>query len=395
MYLLLGFIAYIIPSKVINKHIQKSVPQLTEQKCYPQAFILKKPFQMDNYTDALILNQVYYLNTENPLNSILLLPRYDEDPVDQTKSLQKACEQKHESNRTYGRYWHGSTFITKLLLLFGSYDTVRYLLYIITSLLFITCCFFLSKRTNIFFGLCFFVTYVLSNFFITQFSIQFAPTQILCFILTLLILKEKFNYKNSLAFFVIGSLVAYFDLLTTPLITLGIPLCIYILLFATNLETAFDKIKKITCICIQWCAGYLFTWATKWGLATLLTNENIFINAGNKIAERTQTDDSFSRWNAITGNLDLLPIAYILLFVAIFLCIAILFYKKNSILTSLFLLGIALFPYAWFFATANHSYMHYWFTYRTQMIFIFAVFCAITNCIDFDKFKEWFKNIKS
>ena len=41
------------------------------------------------------------------------------------------------------------------------------------------------------------------------------------------------------------------------------------------------------------------------------------------------------------------------------------------------ILIVGLFPYAWYFVFANHSQLHYFYTYRIQAITLFAIFAAL------------------
>ena len=39
----------------------------------------------------------------------------------------------------------------------------------------------------------------------------------------------------------------------------------------------------------------------------------------------------------------------------------------------------ALLPFAWYLCTGNHSFVHYWFTFREGMIFFLAVLCLLAG----------------
>ena len=47
-----------------------------------------------------------------------------------------------------------------------------------------------------------------------------------------------------------------------------------------------------------------------------------------------------------------------------------------SLLNSLPILAIGLMPFVWYFALTNHSYIHTFFTFRTLIVFWFAMFSA-------------------
>ena len=72
----------------------------------------------------------------------------------------------------------------------------------------------------------------------------------------------------------IGIVVSYFDFLTYPLVTLGVPLCLLLILQADKI-TYLQKIKNIISLSIAWVIGYLGMWAMKWMIGSIATHKNI------------------------------------------------------------------------------------------------------------------------
>ncbi|MFA5639888.1 MAG: hypothetical protein WC946_05300, partial [Bacteroidales bacterium] len=56
-----------------------------------------------------------------------------------------------------------------------------------------------------------------------------------------------------------------------------------------------------------------------------------------------------------------------------------------------FFMLIAILPYVWFFVVANHSYLHYWFTYRTQAFSISCIFLALLSMVSLEKMRSKLK----
>ncbi len=49
---------------------------------------------------------------------------------------------------------------------------------------------------------------------------------------------------------------------------------------------------------------------------------------------------------------------------------------------------ISIYPILWYIVLANHSYMHFWFTYRSLGVTVFAVLSFMMYSIDIDKLKN-------
>ena len=134
-------------------------------------------------------------------------------------------------------------------------------------------------------------------------------------------------------------------------------------------------------------------WAAKWFLASLFTSRNVIQNAMNQITLRfssTSNEGSISRVEAIKKNLNVLnrkPIIILLSFSTVFY-IALFVYRRirsgrkeqqmpttRQILPFLLLSSL---PFIWVFLLANHSYIHFHFTYRVFSVTVFAVLCGFS-----------------
>ena len=52
------------------------------------------------------------------------------------------------------------------------------------------------------------------------------------------------------------------------------------------------------------------------------------------------------------------------------------------------LLVLAFMPYIWYFLLSNHSYQHFWFTYRLQAVTLAALFMAVLSLHQGDALKS-------
>ena len=169
-------------------------------------------------------------------------------------------------------------------------------------------------------------------------------------------IKEKEQYIG--LFFLAGALTSYVDFLTYPIYALGIPLVLCIVLDNENIG---NELKRIVACACSWGLGYLLMWAGKWLIGSALLKENIFAVLRN-----------FYIYFNLYG---VLLVGILILWVGIW-CI-----RNRAVMKidqALLLLLVAAGPICWYLVTANHAYIHYWFTFRNLSVSIFA-FAMITE----------------
>ena len=359
---------------------------MAEEGYYPYGIIHKKPYRMDNFTDALFLSQNYTIDRKEPIASVMYMKFAQYQDMGPLDAVQHQVASEDVGIASYPRYWHGNSFLLRPFLLFADYSFIRWLLYAVSSILLLVLGIKLYQRLGTGKAVAFMMGLVCVNVFVTQFSIQFFTVIILAVIACILMCKHSKNRKKILLIsFIIGCLTSYFDLLTAPLLTCGLPLIIY--LSIENEDTFKKRLSSLFFFAVLWVIGYGLTWASKWTLGTILTDINVFKDAFDNILYRTSNGD-VSRLQAIVSNFNLLPIIFINLILTLLLPFVVLFFNKKEWKTNLLLLIVAMFPYIWFLVLAQHSWWHWWFTYRIQAISIIAIFFIFVNFIDWEKIKR-------
>lgn len=384
-YLLFGVAACLLPDKPIHRHIEQTVERGELQwNDYPRAFINSNQARMDNFTDALIISQAWNCSKDSLWESMMQPSRavYDQS---MTETLAMQVEGKHFCNKKYGRYWHGSTFLMRFLLLVWSYNNIRMLFYIVSSLVIILTLWRLRDKIGTWAAVVTLLAFMIIYGFVLQFSIQFLPVLILSFAGVLTMLNDKRD--KLIACFVIGSLTAYFDLLTTPLLTIAIPLIAWILAQLDNKQTFGKLLLEIIKMSALWGIAFALTWGSKWLLATVTTDTNIWADAMQNVAHRSGYIEDYTRLDAIAANVNLLNSKFVFITAIVMITIMAFRFRREGWRPALMLLLIALVPYVWFFVVANHSYEHFWFTFRLQFISLLALFAALGCMIDWKKLK--------
>lgn len=385
--LLFGIAACLLPDKPIQRHIVQTNQMGDLWYDYVTAGIPQIQCRQDNFTDNLILNQAWHLSSDSLLTSLLLVPRSSgPEPLDQANCLYRLIQGEHHHIHHYPRYWHGSTFLMRFLLLFADYPSIRLWFFLISSLLMIVLAVTLSRLLGLWAACSSLLGILLLYPFVQQLSIQFFPVLALMLVGSLLICRHfRDRGTSTLILFILGSLTCYFDLLTTPLLTLGFPLMLFLLLSSRlDPRPAGHQVSRLGLMSIVWTAGYALTWLAKWLLATLFTSENVFQDGFSQAALRSGADE-LSRFQAVTDNWVLMPLSVLFPILALLLVLVILKPRREGLSASLMLLAVSLLPYLWYICLSNHSHEHFWFTYRSQMVTLSAWFLALSNLIDWSR----------
>jgi uncharacterized BrkB/YihY/UPF0761 family membrane protein len=122
------------------------------------------------------------------------------------------------------------------------------------------------------------------------------------------------------------------------------------------------------------------TWLTKWVIGTIVLDYNVFKEGMDMVHYRTSMEQGASHWGAISKNLAMVPWMMVCLTLIVFVVCAAIRFKKPSWSNILMYLLVALAPYLWYLALTNHSFVHFWFTYRLQFITFCALLLAICSC---------------
>jgi len=331
--------------------------------------------------------------------------------------FQKAIIENYKNNplkaamdvNDYARYWHGYQIFLRPLLTIMSYRTLRYLNMFI---LFILLCYTFSlikEKIDMGIALAFIISAINICIFIVPISLTFMSVFVITLISICIILKSNENSNNQIDlskhFFITGILVSFFDLLTTPLITLGIPLLILLIsdLYHNEKLSLKNQFLKITKYSVLWLSGYALFWASKWALGSIILQKNIFKDALDAVDFRINGNDDYplgNRATAITQNFNLLSVSgdnltSLLLATIVIIGILLILYRKplKTLKNTLPLLFVGTFPYVWFYLLSNHSQIHSRFTYRIQMITMFSVLSSVIYLIRWDRVKETIKKL--
>lgn len=205
-----------------------------------------------------------------------------------------------------------------------------------------------------------------------------------------------------LLFLVIGMLTSYIDFFTAPLLTLGIPLIYFMLL--NDRKYRQDSFRKnmwsLVASSAAWGFGYFGCWGMKWLIASPILERNVIEEAMTSMIYRTvktyhtKTGYDTGSLRAIVMNLfAILPpgitsadwkwfFGIILIIVLVLLVIFVKFHVgRQELKATIPFLVVAAYPYVWFMVIAQHTSIHYIFTYRIELMTLLGVFIAYGKSI--------------
>lgn len=397
-------VTYSLPNNRIRNNVEKSVDVLKTEGIGYTPFFAKPAALLDTHTDALILNIAMNKGTnDNNVKNAMENSYYVDETEGGVSSLEKSIGEE-ENNHEYSRYWHGVQVVIRPLLVFFTYTDIRYIMMIVVFILLGIVFSLIGKQLGTKCAIAFALTISMMFIIVIPASIQYTCI----FVVTLLsiisiLLLYKYNKESYVyvAFFIIGAFSTFFDLLTYPLVTFGIPV-ILVVLFENRKETGlFRQILKVVVLGILWGSGYTLLFVTKWIFASIILKKDAITLALDQILFRVNGNEIFpvSRSKTIKLNFEnfFIPVARKILYAitAVWILAYGLYRKKmKECKVVIPLVAIACIPYLWYFVFAGHSGIHSWFTYKIQGITVFALFCIYTETIDRNTIGKYYKKIR-
>ena len=419
MIILVGllFLSSLIPSSSLQQNIKESSEFLNNYGEKEQIKALGKEETLFLFTDAIMLNIAYSIDSTHPYEAMLLdrknyipgqtqnfhgeiekhigtSPNYT-DEYGNTFQVAELYGLMHGENIVdsyeYTRYWHGYLIFLRPLLTIISIEGIRNLLFVLTIVLSFVALFLIVKRMNLITAIIYLLSFLAINLYVICNSMNEITTFIIALIAVIFLLLKRGKFKNPASvFLVIGMCTSFFDLLTTPLVTLGLTLPIYVLL---NLKDSNKKLY-IDCIkiCVAWAIGYGLCWDLKWIITDITLGKHILADAISQALYRTGDIigaglfDIFKVNLGRLGNYIIRGLFIVLAIYAVIGAVKEIYLKKRKkqqtekveILKALIFVIIVIFPFIWYAVLKNHSYVHSFFVYRILIITILNVQIAFT-----------------
>lgn len=368
-------LVYCIPTSWIQNNVEKSVEVMENEGDYPMYFFYRHSGIIDVHTDklmyeSLIQNRDYY------------------NPVQASVSINQ-----------YPRYWHGYQVILRPLSIFFQVQEVRYLGMFVFHLLFFWSAWLVAKKTRPLNAMLYVAAITSGYIVFLPVCLQFLTTFLVLFGALIVLLsgydKDR-PMRLMLYFFVVGMIENFFDFLTYPIITLGIPLILLLWLRVRDEQADFkNNFWFMFKSSVSWFMGYALTWISKWLIAAAVLGIRYFWRTMSVVQYRLEgsEEEPLDRLGTIRKNLKawmnvqedgIITWSKVVLLILI-VAVALIIWKKlkdmRTIGAYVPILFVAAYPYIWYLVMSNHSQIHYWFTYRAQLVALFGVLMFIGSIL--------------
>ena len=113
-----------IPKEKIVQNIQESVEFFKYKQGIHFQHFTRKDSIIHYYADSMLLNIIYCIDSEKPIESTLWANYYQVEYIDRNDDFIEVVQQQKEPNTQYLRYWHGSMMIIRPLLLIFNIEQI-------------------------------------------------------------------------------------------------------------------------------------------------------------------------------------------------------------------------------------------------------------------------------
>ena len=392
--LILLALSFLLPTGRIREHVEASVEQLYDEGVYHSVTPKLAGAQLDNYTEALYLNQAMVGLSDAPVLDCILEgyqfePPQTEEYQDPIVKLKSAVEDPASASLApeNKRFFNGYTVVMKLLLELTHYSGIRQINLYLGLFLFLALLWGMLKRglqryilpTVISLLLIHPVTMALNMASFGFFVCMLTPC-----IAMLRMKKETLEKQDWLLFGITGAVTYYFNMNYIQLLCFGVPVLFYCLLTGLP-EKPLKLLGRLAELFIAWMAGLVGMMVFKWIAYAILKDPKVFSEMLDQFFFRTGLSEG-TRTDAIIHNFS---IAFEnnwwnlleLLFIAGTVIYRIRKKEKLNLSLSeiLLLLVMILLPLARYFILSNHVLVHGWTTYRLLLIPVLALNLWITG----------------
>ena len=412
MFCILLTLVSVIPKSAIEEKTKESAKILAKETNIVLLDIpLKSLILLDNYSDALMINTAYSIDTKQPFYSAMVdrknyIDGKTEKIFPDTSGELKSSSKYKNANQVgdlidtvngetiesfeYARYWHGYLVVLRILLMFLNISQIRILLQVILYVLSAVLLYLIYKKINLSTSIIFLLGMIICDYFYIGFSLISTPVFLISIISSIILLLNKVKNYN-MFFMIIGGLTCFVDLLTAPIIALGIPLILYICIKTKEEFNKKEIYINILKLCIMWGIGYFGIWISKWLIVDIIYKKGLINCVIEQLKYRTISSNT-QNYNIIDIFKVLNKIVRVPLILSIittFILVLIKMIKSHTKIININIKKVLpyiitfILPIAWYLVLANHSYLHlYKFTYRNIFVISISLMLIIYNIFE-------------
>lgn len=379
--LALLYIVFLLPTEKMDQNVRKAAFTISEEGVYPK---LSSSFTstLDNFTDSIMLLEAADDRDVPTLTRAVSAYRggmnYSDNPADVLVG-HYVWDYDFETTLTYLRYWHGYLVFLKPLLMLTDYHGIRVVNGIVHALLVLFCAYLFIKRKKDLYAIPWMLGYFMLMPLVLAKSLQYSSCFYVFVIgsLALLLIKDTWKFAPFI-FLNIGIATAFFDYLTYPIATFGVPMAVCLVLMENAENKLVSYIWSVIKNGIFWCIGYAGMWVSKWVVTSIIKHYDVVSEALGVFQYRTSDTEAgvqFSRGSVVAGNFYYFlrtPVIYITLICLVYLIYTLI---KNKASHSAYAwkkfipyLIVSLAPVVWYCFALNHSGVHVFFANKACIV---------------------------
>ena len=355
---------FCIPSRAIEDNVKRSVEQVTtDGKMFTLRFGPVEPFKIGVFSDCLILGIAYCGDSEHPLQAAMsdIFLAHDGSPVIGAQQMFNDSTASRLEPVVYSRYWHGNQVVMRPLLCVMTVHGIRVFNIVLQAMLWLTLLAVMWRRTTPVDALIVMLSLAVVMIPSVPLCLNYASVFYIALIASLVILLWRpatVGWHNAvLTFMVIGALTSFLDLLTSPMVTMAVPLAVYMLYRRPE-----HPWRAFILLALAWLLGYASLWATKWVLAAVITGHATLTDAMGAVTQRTVgiNEQDYMGWCLKATTIIFLAAC------AVTAALSVLLGKsRQSLRQHGWTLLLALSCFVWAFVLLEHTWHHLHFTWRS------------------------------
>lgn len=401
--MLLLLVTGLIPKEMIRESCKESSDYFEKRELFPLLIDGQFNTKQDNYADCILVNILYHVDSEDLFRSLIGAYYYNPEMESVEVSLADSLAEDKLPNVGYFRYWHGGMVLLRPLFVFTGIQGARAVLGGILLLLTVLAAVRMWRQKLKAFAVCYLLGNGIVQTWMCAFCVEYITTFLVMNVILLILLScfRKRKDTDTLYRKVYGILCAsgiwtcFFDFLTTETLTVTMPILLLLIMRyeAGELDSLWKETKRMLCCLFCWGISYALMFATKWLLSAVVLGKQAFAEALEAAGERiggtvylgnTNLDPEASAVQRFFGALirnqgSLFPFrdtmgmgaAAVSFFGVLVVCLALIYlFRSKQFNGKLLLLGLMIgaVPYLRYMVLENHAYLHYFFTYRAQLV---------------------------
>lgn len=389
-------LAFCIPVNTMARHVGASVDGMLGGASETEGGWMRRFLEdRETYTDAIMVqNAIEEIDGKSAYEHAMWAYHLDLregawDPEASLRYLSNGGDKSVMYLHQYSRYWHGYLVYLKPLLLAFTWEQIVWIGAGLQIFLTAVILFMAARTGNSGVGVVLLVGLAFMKPVLMYVSLAMAVCWVVTLGVTLLILSghRKIEQKDAYPelFCLTGIMVAYFDFLTYPIVTLGFPLCVYFMV--KKEESLKENVVKTLAYSVCWGLGYVGMWGMKWAIADITLGTGTMKSAFSSILGWTESIGGRPRFSGAVYTIFLNlqkydSWLYLAMTVLLLAADAVAFFyacRKASFQRAMaycvpYML-IACMPFAWYTVVQHHSGLHVAFTFRIVSVAELALGC--------------------